>query len=306
MKNRLLTCLLRLMAFGAAFAALSLTWLGSAAQSPWVYPGLKPNEFMTNWLVLSPVPVSADKSPDEAAQKKAFSDDLLTAAGGEAAIQPQPGLKLQLAGKDCQWHLLQAKGDTIDLKEGQAAADFMAAYAWAEVEMPAAATVLFGLGSDDAVKVWLNGKVVHENWVARPTRPDDDLLELKLQPGKNRLLLKVQNIKDDWSFACRQLAREELQKRLTTAAAQGDLDTLAKLVGHGVNVNTRSRSGLTPLQAARLHDGADRRRADSLSDRGDDTAGDENELGAPPAGGHCCSVSVIDAAASVLVPAGLS
>jgi CubicO group peptidase (beta-lactamase class C family) len=263
-----MTCLLPLGIFGTAFAVLSLAGLGSAAQAPWVYPGLKANEFMTNWLVLSPLPVSADKSPDEAAQKKAFSDDLLAGVGGEAAIQPQPGLKLQLAGKDYQWRLLQAKGDTVDLKEGQAAADFMIAYAWAEVEMPKPATVLFGLGSDDAVKVWLNGKVAHENWIARATQPDDDLVELKFQPGKNRLLLKVQNMQGDWSFTCRQLANDELQKKMTTAAARGDLDTLGKLLGRGLNVNARSRSGLTPLQAARLH--GQKEAADFLLGKGAD------------------------------------
>jgi len=267
MRNQHLPCLRRLSIPGTVVAVLSLAWLGSAAQAPWVYPGPKANEFMTNWLVLSPLPVSADKSPDEAAQKQAFSDDLLAAAGGEAAIQPQPGLKLQLAGKDYQWRLLQAKGETVDLKEGKAEADFMVAYAWAEVEMPKAAAVLFGLGSDDAVKVWLNGKVAHENWIARPLQPDDDLVELKFQPGKNQLLLKVQNVQGDWSFACRWLDKDELQKRLMTAAGRGDLDTLAKLATHGVNVNAR-RFGVTPLQAARLH--GQKEAADFLLGKGAD------------------------------------
>ena len=64
---------------------------------------------------------------------------------------------------------------------------------------------VLGLGSDDAVKVWLNGKLVHENWSDRACAPDDDMVPVEFAAGKNQLLLKVQNVQGDWSFACRLL-----------------------------------------------------------------------------------------------------
>jgi hypothetical protein len=35
---------------------------------------------------------------------------------------------------------------------------------------------LLGIGSDDGVKVWLNGELVHENWIDRGVEPDDDVV----------------------------------------------------------------------------------------------------------------------------------
>ncbi len=49
------------------------------------------------------------------------------------------------------------------------------------------------LGSDDAIKVWLNGKSVLENKVLRAIAADQDKVTLKLQPGENKLLIKIVN-----------------------------------------------------------------------------------------------------------------
>ena len=122
------------------------------------YRGLSSNEFMRTWLVLGPIPISDDpqKPPEDEAQKKAFATDFLSQHGGEAGIQPKPGLTHQSAGKEYQWRLVQSKTDTVDLIKRDAPKEFVAAYAWAEIDLPEAVTTLFGLGSDDAVKVWLS------------------------------------------------------------------------------------------------------------------------------------------------------
>lgn len=49
------------------------------------------------------------------------------------------------------------------------------------------------LGSDDGIRVWLNDNLVHENNVARGVKPDQDPVTLPLQPGRNRLLIKIIN-----------------------------------------------------------------------------------------------------------------
>jgi hypothetical protein len=60
--------------------------------------------------------------------------------------------------------------------------------------------VFFGFGSDDGIKVWLNGKVVHVNEVQRGCAGVADTVELKLQKGTNRLLVKIDNYISGWSF----------------------------------------------------------------------------------------------------------
>ena len=59
------------------------------------------------------------------------------------------------------------------------------------------------LGSDDGVKVWLNGQVVHANNAARPASPADDKVEVTLKQGWNRLLLKVTQNEAEWAVCAR-------------------------------------------------------------------------------------------------------
>ena len=49
------------------------------------------------------------------------------------------------------------------------------------------------LGSDDGVKVWLNGQVIHDKPGTRGVKENDDTIPLELKAGENRLLLKITN-----------------------------------------------------------------------------------------------------------------
>ncbi len=64
-------------------------------------------------------------------------------------------------------------------------------------------TALLGVGSDDAVKVWLNGHLVHENWANRPPFPDNDRFKVTFRKGSNQLVFKIQNQVRRWGFCCR-------------------------------------------------------------------------------------------------------
>ena len=60
--------------------------------------------------------------------------------------------------------------------------------------------VAMGVGSDDAVKVWLNGKVVHKNSVNRRTTGIQDLFRVNLKAGDNLLLVKVSDHLWNWGM----------------------------------------------------------------------------------------------------------
>ncbi|RKU21404.1 hypothetical protein C6500_06510 [Candidatus Poribacteria bacterium] len=60
--------------------------------------------------------------------------------------------------------------------------------------------VAMGVGSDDAVKVWLNGKVVHVNNVDRRTTGIQDLFRVNLNAGNNLLLVKVSDHLWNWGM----------------------------------------------------------------------------------------------------------
>ena len=246
-----------------------LVLAASAAGSP-IYQGLKPGESMKSWLVLKPFPIveAGQSAPDEAAQQRAFAKDWLADQGGEAAVQPRVGAVQDLAAHKLEWQLVDSKADTIDLCEGGASGNFSIAYAWAQVDMPESAKVLLAVRSDDAIKVWLNGKVVHENWIARTIAEDEDVVPVEFQRGTNQLLLKIQNVRGGWGFACRLATAESLADKFVGIALTGDVETLRGWVDHGMDINRPSLLGLTAFQAARLYGQAEA--VDFLASRGAD------------------------------------
>ena len=81
-----------------------------------VYRGIRPDEFIRSWLVLGPIPASADRQPDEAAHGKAFATDFLQSAGGEAGVQPAAGRAATIAGKDYQRRLVASQTAGLEKK----------------------------------------------------------------------------------------------------------------------------------------------------------------------------------------------
>ncbi len=77
------------------------------------------------------------------------------------------------------------------------------AYARTQLVSPDDRTVTLSLGSDDWVKVFLNGKEIHRYVQGRPAFPDQDRIQLPLKAGSNQLLVKVGNLTDGWRFCAR-------------------------------------------------------------------------------------------------------
>ena len=59
------------------------------------------------------------------------------------------------------------------------------------------------LGSDDGIKVWLNGQLVHANNASRPCAPGQDKVRVQLRQGSNTLLIKVTQGGGGWAACCR-------------------------------------------------------------------------------------------------------
>lgn len=86
------------------------------------------------------------------------------------------------------------------------------------------------LGSDDAIRVWLNGKLVHENKTLRALAANDDKVSVDLKAGPNELLIKIINSTgEDGAFVgiggsdTQKLAKAKelaMQQTLTTAESR--------------------------------------------------------------------------------------
>jgi len=73
-----------------------------------------------------------------------------------------------------------------------------AAYMLTELISDKEQTIRLYMGSDDGIKVWLNGKVVYNNNAVRPYKPDSDKADITLKAGKNRLLVKISQGSGEW------------------------------------------------------------------------------------------------------------
>jgi hypothetical protein len=58
-------------------------------------------------------------------------------------------------------------------------------------------------GSDDSLRVWINGALVLERPVLRGASPDQDRTDVVLRDGENRILVEVGNGGGDWAFFLR-------------------------------------------------------------------------------------------------------
>jgi len=81
--------------------------------------------------------------------------------------------------------------------------DNRAAYMQAVIRSDKAQEVLFEAGSDDGIKVWLNGAVIHANNAMRPLKPRDDTFKGKLNVGDNVLLCKIIQHTGGWAACVR-------------------------------------------------------------------------------------------------------
>jgi|GEM_PF-183854 len=66
-------------------------------------------------------------------------------------------------------------------------------YFFTEIDASKEEPVNFGFGSDDGIKVWLNGALIHANDAGRGLTQDEDAAWGTLKKGKNTLLVKLIN-----------------------------------------------------------------------------------------------------------------
>jgi len=113
--------------------------------------------------------------------------------------------------KDVEWRNIEASvGPFTDfIKEGGVNLGTLiggtnrVAYLRTTVECPNAVDAVLELGSDDGIKAWLNGKLVHSNNAARPVKAASDKANVSLGKGCNVLMLKVTQGGGEWGAIAR-------------------------------------------------------------------------------------------------------
>ncbi len=111
------------------------------------------------------------------------------------------------------WQAYDGKGNEyISLAKIFKPSDEGVAYARRIFNLKNKAVLKIGLGTNDGVKMWINGKLVHENIVGRTALPNEDILSVSFNKGENVVLLKVDQLGGGWGFYFSIMEGEDLLK----------------------------------------------------------------------------------------------
>jgi hypothetical protein len=159
--------------------------------------------FLMKWQILGPF--SFEKKPykkEEEGCTEAIDDPFVE---NEAALGTQEQA-CGCGGKKWMAYDAEDAAGLVDLDAMCDGLDYAAAYMVANVKSPKA---LKGcqllLGSDDYIRVWVNGKVVYTYTDAlRGATPDEDTVKgVDLKEGWNTILIKCVDVYGGWGVYCR-------------------------------------------------------------------------------------------------------
>jgi HEAT repeat protein len=91
----------------------------------------------------------------------------------------------------------------LDLLEALNGGEQRVAYLRTQIDSPAETAARLEIFSDDGVKAWLNGQLIHANNTMRPIMPEPDVVPVKLKKGANDLMLKVTQNNLPWGAIVR-------------------------------------------------------------------------------------------------------
>lgn len=165
--------------------------------------GIDAEGYVSSWLVLAPIKLEESQEGPEALAKEQVKD--------EAKLQPKAGEKIEAGGKQMAWKVATAEEGLVDFnkflgEETEHSVAYAATYLIVEDDTEG---VTLKVGSDDQVRIFLNGKLVHSNDDDRPFEKDDDSIDgLTLKKGRNVLVMKVVNGEADWIGSVRLLNKD--------------------------------------------------------------------------------------------------
>lgn len=143
-------------------------------------------KFYTDWSVIGPFDNSDAKALSTVfAPEKEFSANKTYNGKNGVSIKWQP------AGESSGY---------IDFNKLFTPNENVVSYAYKTVTLSESKTMKFGVGSNDGVRVWVNGKLVLDRQLSRKAEPNEDTISVPMQKGENTILVKVDQLKKGWGF----------------------------------------------------------------------------------------------------------
>jgi CubicO group peptidase (beta-lactamase class C family) len=199
---------------------------------------LNQRDLIKNWIILGPF-----QSPP-LNEKSGFETDFLKSIGGERDAVFTDGQRISDTDLKENQKFISAKkiiagnDGIVDFEKLIDRVDNKVAYALCYLQSDIDQEATFLLGSDDGVKVWINGILVHENDVARGIIPANDSFKSDLKKGPNRILVKITQLVRGWGFVLEALNAEEAQVFEEQKQEIIDFDTFLKCRLSPIQTNT--------------------------------------------------------------------
>lgn len=118
----------------------------------------------------------------------------------ETEYGPESHIDLNETYDDGRLKWVQARPTYPDGEIHQLSGNVAATYLYRTLRSPSERAMRLALGSNDAIKVWVNGEVVHDNNIQRTIEKNQDYINIELRKGENAILMKIVNYGNDYAF----------------------------------------------------------------------------------------------------------
>jgi len=188
-------------------------------------------EIVRNWIILGPFPnYFPDPSLSDEDGRSGFNTDFLHEVGGESAAILRENQDVSYTDQEEVRLNLKTKAikagpeGIINFEKEIGRLDYKVAYAFCYLQSDEEQEAFFLLGSDDGVKVWLNGKLIHKHNVGRGIVPGEDRFSANLKKGQNRILVKITQGVRGWGFILEVLNEKGMAKVLEEERKERDFN----------------------------------------------------------------------------------
>ncbi len=160
--------------------------------------------FVANWLICGAFPNLGER-PDNTG----FTTDYLKDNGGEMAFTPANGMEIKDPnGKVLKFQPYHATGTDIIFGDVNflgidPTQEKILVYCACWLDADTDKDVEVRVGSDDGYKLWINHQLISEQHVYRAMEMDQETHKVKLNKGKNLLLIKVDQDTGEFQFMLR-------------------------------------------------------------------------------------------------------
>jgi len=111
---------------------------------------------------------------------------------------------------------------------------------------------ILSVGSDDAIKIWINGHLVVEEWVYRDLTPNEELYVVELKPGVNQIQALLVNLKGPWGFFISCPDRQSAGDLLAKSVIDSNYSRARLLLESDTDLSRKTPFHLPLLETAQL------------------------------------------------------